>query len=127
MHVFGCSHPSRSDMYLRATSHIRLRAHDHYTSSTLIGGKGKAGGPSLLLHITLEGPTEGVCDCKMDVMSTWIRTCHGMDHVSWSLGLCSKTTSREAGLTQNMKAMALRMLITIGLFYFIMCEDPACE
>ena len=25
---------------LRATSHIRLRARDHYTSSTLIGGKG---------------------------------------------------------------------------------------
>jgi hypothetical protein len=42
----------------RATSHMRLRAHDHYTSSTLIGGKGGAG-PSLL-HITLEGPTEYV-------------------------------------------------------------------
>jgi hypothetical protein len=28
---------------LRATSHMRLRAHDHYTSSTLIGGKGGAG------------------------------------------------------------------------------------
>ena len=28
---------------LRATSHSRLRAHDHHTSSTLIGGKGGAG------------------------------------------------------------------------------------
>jgi hypothetical protein len=36
----------------------RLRAHDHYTSSTLIGGKGGAG-PSLL-HTALEGPTDYV-------------------------------------------------------------------
>ena len=43
---------------LRATSYTRLRARDHYTSSTLIGGKGGAG-PSLL-HTTLEGPTEYV-------------------------------------------------------------------
>jgi hypothetical protein len=41
---------------LWATSHTRLRACDHYTSSTLIGGKGRAG-PSLL-HTMLEGPTE---------------------------------------------------------------------
>ena len=38
---------------LRVTSHTRLRACDHCTSSTLIGGKGRAG-PSSLLHITLE-------------------------------------------------------------------------
>ena len=30
--------------------------------------------------------TNGVCECKMDVKSTW----HRMDHVSWSLGLLSK-------------------------------------
>jgi hypothetical protein len=42
-----------------ATSHTRLRARDHYTSSTLIGGKDGAG-PSSLLHTTLEGPTEYV-------------------------------------------------------------------
>ena len=44
--------------YLRATSHTILRAHDHNTSSTLIGGKGAAGPSSL--HTTLEGPTEYV-------------------------------------------------------------------
>ena len=33
-----------------------LRAHDHYTSSTLIGGKDGAGPSSL--HTTLEGPTK---------------------------------------------------------------------
>ena len=40
---------------LRATSHTRLRTRDHCTSSTLIGGKGRAS-PSLL-HTTLVGPT----------------------------------------------------------------------
>ena len=43
---------------LRATSHMRLRACDHYSSNTLIGGKGGAS-PSVL-HTTLEGPTEYV-------------------------------------------------------------------
>ena len=37
--------------------------------------------------------TNGVCECKMDVKSTWILTWHRMDHVYWSLGLFSKTTS----------------------------------
>jgi hypothetical protein len=37
----------------RATSHTRLRARDHYSSSTLIGGKGRAGPSSL--HATLGG------------------------------------------------------------------------
>jgi hypothetical protein len=58
---------------LRATSHVRLSACDHHTSSTLVGGQGEAG-PSSLLHTTLEGPTEGVCECEMDVKSTWIPT-----------------------------------------------------
>ena len=43
---------------LRVISHTRLRACDHYTSSTLIGGKSKAGPSSL--HTTLEEPTEYV-------------------------------------------------------------------
>ena len=76
---------------LRATSQTRLRAHDPYTSSTLIGGKGGAG-PSFL-HTTLEGPKEYASESKMGVKSTWIPTWHRMDHVSWSLGLFSKTTS----------------------------------
>ena len=29
----------------------------------------------------------------------------------------------EVGLTQNWETMALRTLITVDLFYFIMCED----
>ena len=35
---------------MRATSHTRLRAHDPYTSSTLIGGKRGAGPSSLRLR-----------------------------------------------------------------------------
>ena len=30
----------------------------------------------------------------------------------------------EASLTQNQETMALQTLTTIGLLYFIMCEDP---
>jgi hypothetical protein len=43
---------------LRATSHMRLRARDHYTQSTLIGRKGGASPSSL--HTKFEGPTEYV-------------------------------------------------------------------
>ena len=75
---------------LRATSHTRLRACDHYTSSTLIGGEGGAGPSSL--HNYARG-TNKVCECKMNVKSTWILTWHRMDHVSWSLGRFSITSS----------------------------------
>ena len=40
---------------IRATSYTRLRARDHCTFGTLIGGKGGAGPSSL--HTTLEGST----------------------------------------------------------------------
>ena len=30
----------------------------------------------------------------------------------------------EVGLTQNQETMALRTFTTVGLFYFIMREDP---
>jgi hypothetical protein len=43
---------------LRATSHMSMRARDHRTSSTLIGGKGGVDPSSL--HNTLEGPMEYV-------------------------------------------------------------------
>jgi len=47
----GIGPASRFKAALRATSHTRLTSHDHYTSSTLIGGKGEAGPSSL--HTTL--------------------------------------------------------------------------
>ena len=55
---------------LRPTSHTRLRARDHYTSSTLIGGKAGTS-PSSLLHTTLEGPTEYV-NARWMLKSTWM-------------------------------------------------------
>ena len=42
-----------------------------------------------------------MCDCKIDVESTWIPTLHQMDHVSRSLGLVSKNHLVEVG--QNTK------------------------
>ena len=53
-----CVRPISKWWLLRATSHTRLKARDHYTSSTLIGGKGGAGPSSL--HTMLEGPMEYV-------------------------------------------------------------------
>ena len=59
----------------------------------------------------------------MDVKSTWIPTWHQMDHGSRSLGLFKKNHLVEVGLTQNWETMTLRTLTTIGLFYFITCEN----
>jgi hypothetical protein len=41
--------------------------------------------------------------------------------VTWSI---FKNHLLEVGLTQNRETMAFRMLTTIDLFYFVMCEDP---
>ena len=48
-----------------------------------------------------------------------------------SSGLCFmvawivfKSHLLEVGLTQNRETMALRMFMIVGLFCFIMCEDP---
>jgi hypothetical protein len=57
--------------WVRATSHTRLRTRDHYTSSTLIGGKAGAG-PSLL-HNMPEGLTEYV-------NARWMWSLHGFLH-----------------------------------------------
>ena len=62
-------------MTLRATSHTRLRARDHYTSSTLIGGKAQAS-PSLI-YTMVEGQTEYV-------NARWIQSLHGFLHgINW--------------------------------------------
>ena len=53
-----CEINNNNNNNMRATLHTKLRARDHYTSSTLIGGKGGAGPSSL--HTRLEGPMEYV-------------------------------------------------------------------
>ena len=86
--LWSCWYPPL-EMF-RATSHTRLIARDHYTSSTLIGGKGRSRS-TYASHYAWG--TNGVCECKMYAKSTGILTWHPMDHVSRSLGLFSKTTS----------------------------------
>ena len=90
---------------LRATSQTRLRTRVHFTLSTLIGGKGRADPSSL--HTTLEGPAEWVCECKMDVKSTWIpyMASNGSCFmVSWTI---FKNHLLEVALIQNRETMAL--------------------
>ena len=41
--------------------------------------------------------------------------------VTWTI---FKNHLLEVGLTQNRETMALRTLIMVDLFYFIVCEDP---
>ena len=102
----------RHIMWLRASSHRRLSARAHYTSSTLIGGKSGAGPSSL--RTTLEGPTE-------NVNAKWMYIPHGFLHgVEWlmlhgHLDYFQKP-SLEVGLTQNQETMALWTFKTVGLF-----------
>jgi hypothetical protein len=56
--------------------------------------------------------TNRVCECKMDVKSTWIPTWHPMNHVSWSLGLFQKPPLGGRP-NANRGDMALRMLTTV--------------
>ena len=64
-----------------------IRARNHFTSSALIGGKGGANGPRSLLYTTLEGPMEGVSECKMDVNVYVDSFLHGIEwimfHGTW--------------------------------------------
>ena len=95
-------------LYLRATSHIRLRACDHHPSRTLIRGKGGAG-PSSLVHTTLQGPTEyAVASNGSYFIASW---------------LIFKNHFLKLGVTQNWDIIAFRTLTTVHLFDSIMCED----
>jgi hypothetical protein len=85
--------------------HTRLSARDHYTSSTLIGGKGRATPSSR--HTTLEVPREYTCE-----MQDGCEVC--MDFYMVSSGSCFTVTyivfrnhCLEVGLTQNRQTMAL--------------------
>ena len=105
---------------VRAISH-RLRARDHYTSSTLSDGKTGANPSSL--HTTLEGPTKYICECKMDgtvYMDFYMASNGSCFMVIWTV---SRNHLMEVGLTQNRETMALQTLTTVDLFYFIICED----
>ena len=106
--------------YLRATSHTRLRAHDHCTSSTIAGGKVEP----VQVHCTL-CLRDQYNKCMHDESNVYMDSyMASKDHVSWSLGLLSKTTSWEVDLTQNRETMALWSLTIINLLHSNLCEDP---
>ena len=68
--------------------------------------------------------TNGVCECKMDVkvyIDSYMASNGSCFMVTWAL---FKNHPLEVGMTQNQETMALRTLTTIGLFYFIRCEEP---
>jgi hypothetical protein len=94
---------------------MRLRAHDQYTSSTLIGGKGGAGPSSL--HTTLEGPMEYVNARWMYSLHGFLPTWHQMDHVSSSLDYFQRP---PLGDRPNIKheTVPLHTLTTVALLYF---------
>ena len=111
---------SESPRILRATSHTSLRARDYYTSSTLIGAKGRAGPTSPIL----EGPTE---DVNARMWST-----HGFLHgIEWimlhgHLDYFQKPSlGSMIGLTQSRETMRLWTLTTVGSFYFYHVWGPA--
>ena len=103
-------------MTLRATLHTRLRARDHYTPSTLIGGEGEAS-PS-----SLEGLTNGVCmwmqgGCKV-YMESYVASNGSCFMVTWTIFI---NHLFEVGMmTQNRETLALRTHTTVDLFYFIL-------
>ena len=82
----------------RGTSHLIFRACDLWSLESLIGGKGgdcpisfssRAWGPTAPRKLWMEG------------RPTWSPTWHEMIDVSWSTRFCDKSTSKDAGLTQN--------------------------
>ena len=65
----------------------------------------KAKSVQVRFHTTLEGPTEYICECEMDVQFARIPTWHQMDHVTQ---IIIKNNLLEVGLTQNRTTMALQ-------------------
>jgi hypothetical protein len=98
-----------------------MRAHDHYTSSTLIGGKRRS-----LSKFTSSYTwgTNGKCECKMDgkvYMDSYVVLNGSCFMVTW---IILKNHLLKVGLTQNQETMALWTLTTIDLVYFVMCKGP---
>ena len=111
---------------LKATWHNRLRARDHYTSSTLIGGKRwnqvcqdhvKSYQECVKFASYYVWGTNGGCECEMDVklyMVSYSALNGSCFMITWTV---FKSHLLEVGLTQNRETMALWMLTTVDLFY----------
>ena len=59
-------------------------------------------------------------ECKV-YMDSYMALSGSCFMVTWTI---LKNDLVEVGLTQNRETMALRTFTSVGLFNFIMCEDP---
>jgi hypothetical protein len=101
---------------LRATSLTRLRARDHYTSSTLIGGTAGAGPSSL--HTTRDHRSMWMQDgCKI-YMDSYLASNGSCFMVTWTI---FKNHLLEVDLTQNQETKTLLTLTNrrFILFYHV--------
>ena len=90
----------------------------HFQSTLVVGNGG--GGPSSLLPATLRG-TNGVSvwmqdGCQVYMDSSCMASNGSCFMVTWTI---FKNHLLEVGLTHNWETMALWMLTTVNLFYFI--------
>ena len=88
-----CDIKGENHYNLRATSHTRLRARDHYTSSTQ-SHWWKRWTRSKFASSHYAWGTNGVCECKRDVKSTWIPTWHWIVHIYGHLDYFQKPPLR---------------------------------
>jgi hypothetical protein len=110
---------SQSD--LKATSHTRLRARVHYTSSTLIGWKGELVQVRFTLRLRNQRTIwmQGGYKVHMDSLhgTKWIMFQDDLDYFQ-KTPLGGKASHRTGRPWHS-------ELTTTDLLYFIMCEDPA--
>ena len=96
---------------------MSLRARDHCTSSTLIGGKGGAGWSKFTTLRLRDQQSKRTCKVYIDFYVASNASCF---MVSWTI---FENRLLEGGLTQNWEIMAFLNLMTVDLLYFVMCED----
>jgi hypothetical protein len=68
------------------------------------------------------GPNK-VCECKMDITSTWIPTGASNGSCFTITWITFQNHLLEVGITQNQETMAFRTLTTVELFYYVMREN----
>jgi hypothetical protein len=76
---------------------------------------GKAGPVQVHFTLRLEGGTNGVCECKMDgevYVDSYMASIGSCFMVIWTV------------FKNRRETMASRMFTIVGLFYFIIHEDP---
>ena len=105
---------------IRATSHTRLRARDHSTSSILSGGIAEPVQVCFTLCLRDQWSMWMQDGCKV-YMDYYLASNGSWLMVTWTI---SKNHLLEVDLTQNRETMTLQMFTAVDLFYFSMVEDP---